>query len=68
MRTEQLTARALEKVGEDKYLLASAVGKRVTELVSGSAPLVQLDHKKYKFADIALYEIAEGKIEVTLES
>ncbi len=68
MRTEQLTARALEKVGEDKYLLASAVGKRVTELVSGSAPLVQLDQKKYKFADIALYEIAEGKIEVTLES
>ncbi|SHO81468.1 DNA-directed RNA polymerase omega subunit [hydrothermal vent metagenome] len=68
MRTEQLTARALEKVGEDKYLLASAVGKRVTELVSGSAPLVQVDSKKYKFADIALYEIAEGKIEVSLES
>jgi len=68
MRTEQLTARALEKVGEDKYLLASAVGKRVTELVSGSAPLIQLDPKKYKFADIALYEIAEGKIEVSLES
>jgi len=68
MRTEQLTARALEKVGEDKYLLASAVGKRVTELVAGSAPLVQVDTKKYKFADIALFEIAEGKIEVTLES
>ena len=68
MRTEQLTARALEKVGEDKYLLASAVGKRVTELVSGSAPLVKVDSKKYKFADIALYEIAEGKIEVSLES
>ena len=55
MRIEQLTAKALERVGEDKYLLASAVGKRVTELVSGATPLVKLDIKKYKFADIALY-------------
>jgi DNA-directed RNA polymerase subunit omega len=68
MRIEQLTAKALERVGEDKYLLASAVGKRVTELVSGATPLVKLDIKKYKFADIALYEIAEGKIEITVES
>ncbi|TNF43112.1 MAG: DNA-directed RNA polymerase subunit omega, partial [Epsilonproteobacteria bacterium] len=28
IRTEQLTAQALEKVDYDKYLLANAVGKR----------------------------------------
>jgi len=68
MRTEQVTAKALERVAHDRYLLSSAVGKRVKELIDGAKPLVDLDKKKYKFADIALVEIAEGKIEVTLES
>jgi len=68
MRVEQVTAKALERVGHDRYLLASAVGKRVKELIDGEKPLVDLDKKRYKFADIALVEIAEGKIEVTVES
>ncbi|MBN2823984.1 MAG: DNA-directed RNA polymerase subunit omega [Campylobacterales bacterium] len=68
MRTEQVTAKALERIGHDKYLLASAVGKRVKELINGDKPLVDLDKKKYKFADIALVEIAEGKLEVSVES
>jgi DNA-directed RNA polymerase subunit omega len=68
MRIEQITAKALERVGHDRYLLSSAVGKRVKELIDGDKPLVDLDKKKYKFADIAIVEIAEGKLEVTLES
>ena len=68
MRTEQVTAQALERVAHDRYLLASAVGKRVKELIDGAKPLVDLDKKRYKFADMALLEIAQGKIEVTLES
>jgi DNA-directed RNA polymerase subunit omega len=67
LRVEQITAKALERLENDKYLLSSAVGKRITELVSGAMPLVDVDTKKYKFADIALLEIAEGKIIVSLE-
>jgi len=68
MRTEQITAQALTRVDDDKYLLSISVGKRVKELVDGAKPLVDLDPKRYKFADIALLEIAQGKIVVTLES
>ena len=67
MRTEQLTAKALEKVDFDKYLLATAVGKRAEEISKGAKPLVEVDTSVMKFTDIALQEIAEGKITVTLE-
>ncbi|MDQ1325415.1 MAG: DNA-directed polymerase subunit omega [Campylobacterota bacterium] len=67
MRTEQLTAKALEKVDFDKYLLAIAVGKRAEEISKGAKPLVEADASVMKFTDIALQEIAEGKITVTLE-
>ena len=67
MRTEVLTARAMEKVNYDKYLLASAVGKRAEAIASGATPKVDVDMKKMKATDIALLEIAEGKIEVHLE-
>ena len=36
MRTEQLTAKALEKVNHDKYLLANAVGKRAEAIAKGA--------------------------------
>jgi DNA-directed RNA polymerase subunit omega len=68
MRTEQITAKALVRLNDDKYLLSIAVGKRVKELIDGAKPLVNLDKKKYKFADIALVEIAEGKLVVNVES
>jgi len=68
MRVEQITAKALKNVNDDRYLLASAVGKRAEALANGAQPLVDLDPKKSKYADIALYEIAEGKITVSLES
>ncbi len=69
MRTEQLTAIALEKVNFDKYLLANAVGKRAEEIANGAKSLlVDVDTSLMKYADIALQEIAEGKIIVSLES
>jgi len=67
MRTEQLTAKALEKVDYDKYLLANAVGKRAEEIAAGAVPLVDADPKVVKHTDIALQEIAEGKLTVSLE-
>ncbi len=68
MRVEQLTAQALERVGFDRYLLAGAVGKRAEALSNGAKAMVDYDPKKSKFADVALLEIAEGKIIVSLES
>jgi len=67
MRTEQLTAKALERVDYDKYLLANAVGKRAEAIANGAEPLVDVDPKKVKHTDIALQEIAEGKLVVNLE-
>jgi len=68
MRTEQLTAVALEKVDFDKYLLANAVGKRAEAIANGAQSLLDIDTSAMKYADIALQEIAEGKIIVSLES
>ncbi len=67
MRIEQVTAKALENAKFDRYLLATAVGKRAHELSNGAMPLVNMDPKKSKYTDIALHEIAEGKIFVTIE-
>ena len=63
-----MTAKALKNVNFDRYLLASAVGKRAEELAKGAQPMIDMDPKKDKYADIALQEIAEGKISVSLES
>lgn len=67
MRTEQLTAAALEKVGYDKYLLANAIGKRAKELANGAKSLLNQDTSEMKDTDIALQEIAEGKLTVNLD-
>jgi len=67
MRTEQLAAKALEKVDFDKYLLANAVGKRAEAIANGAEPLLDIDTAEMKYTDIALQEIAEGKITVSLE-
>ena len=68
MRLEKTAAKALKNVNFDRYLLASAVGKRAEELAKGAQPLVEINPRRAKYADIALYEIAEGKITVSLES
>lgn len=67
MRTEQLTALALEKVDFDKYLLANAVGKRAEAISNGAEVKLDIDTSSMKYSDIALQEIAEGKITVSLE-
>ena len=67
MRTEQLTAQALEKVDFDKYLLANAVGKRAEAIANGTPTVLDIDTSDMKYTDIALQEIAEGKITVSLE-
>lgn len=67
MKIEKLTALALERVEFDRYLLATAVGKRAEEIANGSTPMVAMDPKVEKFTDIALVEIAEGKIIVGYE-
>ncbi|EDO6955841.1 DNA-directed RNA polymerase subunit omega [Campylobacter coli] len=64
-RIEEIAAKALERMGDDRYRLSLVVAKRAEQLVDGAAPLVDIDKSKLKFADIALYEIAENKI--TLE-
>ncbi len=67
MRLEKIIAEALKNVDNDRYLLAKAVGKRADELSRGAAPLVDMDIKICKATDIALSEIAEGKLRVSID-
>lgn len=62
MRTEQITAKALPAVNNDRYKLVLLVSKRVEQLSNGAEPLVKADKSKDKLTDIALLEIAEGKV------
>ena len=62
MRSEEVAARALKLVGDDRNKLALVVAKRAEELAGGAKSLLDIDVSKMKFADIALREIAEGKI------
>ena len=65
LRTEQIAARALKRLHDDRYLLANLIFERVKELGNGAEPLVDMDVKLHKLPDIAMREIAEGKIEFT---
>ncbi|MBZ7931763.1 DNA-directed RNA polymerase subunit omega [Campylobacter sp. RM12910] len=61
-RIEEIAAKALRKMGDDRYRLSLVVAKRAEQLADGATPLVDIDKNKLKFADIALFEIAEDKI------
>ncbi|KAF0591315.1 DNA-directed RNA polymerase, omega subunit [Candidatus Campylobacter infans] len=61
MRAEQIITKALQKVGDDRYKLALMVAKRAEQLGAGASALVE-NTSKMKSVDIALLEIAEGKI------
>ncbi|MCH5313818.1 MAG: DNA-directed RNA polymerase subunit omega [Helicobacter sp.] len=65
LRTEEIAAKALERVNDDRYVLASLIFERVKELGEGAKPLVDLDVKLHKLSDIAMREIAEGKIKLS---
>ncbi|MRJ02994.1 MAG: DNA-directed RNA polymerase subunit omega [Epsilonproteobacteria bacterium] len=67
MRLEKIAAKALEQVGYDRYLLSVAVAKRANQLAVGKEPLVDVDIKRFKYTDIALMEIAEGKLKIEVE-
>ncbi|PAF53231.1 DNA-directed RNA polymerase subunit omega [Helicobacter sp. 13S00482-2] len=64
MRIEEIVSKALEKTGDDRYLLSNLVFARVKQLCAGAKPLVDTDLKQIKLADIALLEIAEGKVSI----
>ncbi|MEY4504219.1 MAG: hypothetical protein RL154_512 [Pseudomonadota bacterium] len=65
MRIEQINAMALKYADGDRYVLATAVNKRVDELYKGALTLLtDMDTKKMKHVDIALMEIAQGLITV----
>ncbi|MDR1614850.1 MAG: DNA-directed RNA polymerase subunit omega [Campylobacteraceae bacterium] len=61
MRSEQITAKALKATGDDRYKLSILVSKRSEQLSLGAKPLVE-NIQGLKYVDIALLEIAEGKI------
>ena len=61
-RIEDVLEKALEKVDNDRYKLSCFVFSRVKELGNGATPLVNMDVTRNKLTDIALKEIAEGKI------
>jgi DNA-directed RNA polymerase subunit omega len=67
MRLEQITAEALKHVDNNRYLLASAVAKRVDQLLNGAKPLVDREVGKTEPTNIALEEIAKGLIKVSLD-
>ena len=64
MRTEELTAKALQITNLDPYQLAIAVGKRSEELLNGAKSKLNVDLKKMKAADLALMELAEGVVTI----
>lgn len=64
MRTEKITAKALKYVNDDRYLLALLVAKRAEQLANGAEPLVKVDKAHQKYTDIALLEVAEGKVQI----
>ncbi len=64
MRTEELTAKALEVANIDPYQLAIAVAKRSEALLNGAKSKLNVDLKTMKAADLALMELAEGVVSI----
>ena len=61
MNDEYLT-RACEAI-EDREMLINMVSRRAKELARGAHPMVNIDStKRGNYLDIALLEVAEGKL------
>lgn len=45
-RIEEVAAKALEKMGNDRYRLSLVVAKRAEQLANGATPLVDFDKNK----------------------
>lgn len=67
MRLEQITAEALTRVNNNRYLLTTGVSKRVDQLLNGAKPLIDRDTSKMEPTNIAIEEIAKGLIKVTMD-
>lgn len=61
-RIEEIITKALERVNGNRYQLSLMVAKRAEQLSMGEENLLDIDIRKMKFSDIALREIADGKI------
>lgn len=67
MRAEQIISKALKIVDGDGYVLSLMVAKRANEIKAGSKILIDgITLDKYKTADIALMEIADGLVALEL--
>ncbi|RXK11591.1 DNA-directed RNA polymerase subunit omega [Halarcobacter mediterraneus] len=64
MRLEERMAKALERVNNDRYILAIAVGQRADELSKGAKPLLDKNTQNMKYTDIAIDEIADGLLKI----
>lgn len=64
MRMEEIIAKALTKVNYDRYKLSLVAAKRAEDIAAGATILIDADKNKMKLVDIALLEIAEGKIKL----
>jgi DNA-directed RNA polymerase subunit omega len=64
MRLEERMAKALERVNNDRYILAIAVGQRADELSKGAKPLLEQNTQNMKYTDIAIDEIANGLLNI----
>lgn len=63
-RLEMLTAKALKRLGNDRYRLAMAVSQRANELSNGAKALVVVSDKNIKYTEVAIEEIAEGRVTI----
>ena len=68
MRLEQITADALKQSDNNRYLLTTAVSKRVEQLLNGAETKLDRDTSKEEPTNVAIEEIAKGLIKVTLEN
>jgi len=67
VRAEQIISKALKIVDGDGYVLSLMVAKRANEIKAGSKILIDgITLDKYKTADIALMEIADGLVALEL--
>lgn len=65
---EELIERAKEKV-DDVRILINGASKRAAELARGARPLIALSPgQRIDFLDLALEEIAEGKLVLSIEA
>jgi|SaaInlStandDraft_4_1057021.scaffolds.fasta_scaffold432324_1 DNA-directed RNA polymerase subunit omega len=67
MRLEQMNSKALKMTNNNRYLLATAVAKRVNQLLNGDPSQLERDTVGEELTNVAIEEIAEGFIKVNLD-